>query len=581
LDVSDYYNRVNPDLLRLMPPDARVVLEVGCGAGALAEAYRRINPDVLYLGIEKAPAPARAAASAGRVHRIAVGDAESVEPESLELSRTEPSVDCLVLGDVLEHLVDPWSALARLVQWVRMGGQILACIPNVQHYSVLLDLLRGKWSYQDEGLLDRTHLRFFTLEGIRELFGRSGVHVHEIQPRVWPDVGCDKFQQVMAPVLGTLGIDPTSFAAGTRAVQYIVRAVRGSGPPRRMLIWSLLGSVIGSEVRISDPGRFLATIPGVRTLTGTSLQLGDLGRTMAGEEKIFLQQRIVIPRAEHVRLQRALLAQGYLVVAEFDDDPEHFTELVHSDFFALRSCHCVQTTSEVMAQTLRAFNPHVIVFPNQVAALSAPRLDPASSTHTGSGASPRAVTVFFGALNREADWAPLLPVLNRLLATLDAHVRIQVVYDRSFFDALVTPHKVFAPLCSYARYLSLLGTSDVALLPLAATRFNQHKSDLKFIECAAHGAAVLASPTVYGRTVRHGETGLLYGSPEEFGTLLELLIRDVPLRRRLAENALRYVATSRLLARHYRARHAWYRAMLDRLTELTAQVYERVPELNG
>ena len=74
-------------------------------------------------------------------------------------------MDCLVFGDVLEHLVDPWAVLARLARLVCDGGQILACIPNVQHYSVIVSLLRGKWDYQDEGLLDRTHLRFFTLVG--------------------------------------------------------------------------------------------------------------------------------------------------------------------------------------------------------------------------------------------------------------------------------------------------------------------------------------------------------------------------------------------------------------------------------
>ena len=94
--------------------------------------------------------------------------------------------------------------------------------------------------------------------------------------------------------------------------------------------------------------------------------------------------------------------------------------------------------------------------------------------------------------------------------------QVQVVYDRAFFDALATPHKSFEPLCSYDRYHELLDAADIALLPLEPTRFNQHKSDLKFIECAAHGVAVLASPTVYDRTINDGETGLIYHSIAEF-----------------------------------------------------------------
>src|SRR5262249_49194497 len=157
----------------------------------------------------------------------------------------------------------------------------------------------------------------------------------------------------------------------------------------------------------------------------------------------------------------------------------------------------------------------------------------------------------------EADWAPLMPVLNHVLATLGALVRAQVVYDRAFFDALSTPHKAFEPLCSHDRYHELLDAADIALLPLEPTRFNQHKPDLKFIECAAHGVAALASPTVYGRTIIPGETGLIYESSDEFGVLLERLVREAPFRRRLAENAYRYVLENRLLARQFRARHEW------------------------
>jgi glycosyltransferase involved in cell wall biosynthesis/SAM-dependent methyltransferase len=575
--IPEYYDRVNPDLLRVMPPDAGVVLEIGCGAGALAEAYRRINPDVRYLGIEKVAEVARVAGTAGRLDRVVVGDAEAVESGALGVpepgAEAGPVVDCLVFGDVLEHMVDPWVVLARLSRWVREGGQVLACIPNVQHYSVLVDLLRGRWEYAAEGLLDRTHLRFFTLAGIQDLFARAGLRVFEIVPRWWPDAECDRFQQVMAPVVRDLGIDPAGFAVGTRAVQYIVRSIRAAAPPRRMLIWSLLGSAIGSAVRIGEPGAFLATIPGVRVLTGTGLQFDDLGRTWPGEEKIFLQQRVIIPRSDHVRLQRALLAQGYLIVGEFDDDPDHFADLSRTDYFALRACHCIQTTTEVMADSLRTYNPHVVVFPNQVAALALPRAveDPAA---------PRPVTVFFGALNRESDWAPILPALNRVLAEHGAAARVQVVYDRTFFDALATPHKEFEPLCSYDRYQSVLGAADIALLPLEPTRFNGHKSDLKFIESAALGVSVLASPTVYDRTIRHGETGLIYGSPEEFAMLLDRLIREGPLRRALARNAYRYVAEHRLLARHFRARYDWYRAMLAQRDRLDAELRQRVPELS-
>jgi SAM-dependent methyltransferase len=573
MPTPDYYNRVNLDLLRLVPPDARVVLEVGCGAGALAEAYRRINPDVTYLGVEKHPDAATVARASGRADRVFVGDVETFDPASLGLSETDPSVDCLVLGDVLEHLVDPWSVLRRLTCLVREAGQVLACVPNIQHYSVLLNLLRGKWDYQDEGLLDRTHLRFFTIQGLQELFAQAALQVFEIQPRWWPDADFDRFQKLIAPVLSSLAIDTASFAAQTRAVQYIVRAVRSATPASRMLIWSLLGSVIGSEARIGEPARFLATIPGVRVQNATGVQFDDLGRTWPGEARVFIEQRVIIPLADHLRLQRALLAQGYLIVGEIDDDPNHFAELANTDYFALKSCHCLQTTTDVMAETLRAFNPNVVVFPNQAAALA-----PARALASDPDLTDKP-TLFFGALNREPDWAPVMPELNRVLSAHGGHVRVQVVYDRAFFDALATAHKVFEPLCSYDRYHEVLHAADIALLPLEPTRFNRHKSDLKFLECAIHGVAVLASATVYGNTIVHGETGLVYSTAEEFGPMLGQLINDAPLCCRLGENARRYIAKSRLLARHFRARHAWYRRMSGRRHELDAELRLRVPAL--
>jgi glycosyltransferase involved in cell wall biosynthesis len=166
-----------------------------------------------------------------------------------------------------------------------------------------------------------------------------------------------------------------------------------------------------------------------------------------------------------------------------------------------------------------------------------------------------------------------------VLVKFGDRVRIQVILDRPFFDALQTPYKAFEDWCQYDRYQEILHRCDVALLPLNPTRFNQFKSDLKFIECAGHGVAVLASPTVYAASVRPEETGLLFDSPAEFEQQLERLLSDRDLRLRLRSNAYQYVAQSRLLAQHYHKRYDWYTQLLDQLPALTAQLRRRTPEM--
>ena len=159
-------------------------------------------------------------------------------------------------------------------------------------------------------------------------------------------------------------------------------------------------------------------------------------------------------------------------------------------------------------------------------------------------------------------------------------LRVQVVYDRAFFDALATPYKLFEPLCSYERYHELLDIANIALLPLEPTRFNEHKSDLKFIECAAHSVACLASPTVYEHTIvrRQDRLDLSLRSRVRFAS--GRIDHTTPsLTQQIGENARSYVAENRMLASHFRKRHDWYRNMLLCKQELEVELYARTPEL--
>jgi SAM-dependent methyltransferase len=106
-----------------------------------------------------------------RAERVIVGDVEELD---LEAELGGERFDAILFADVLEHLRDPAAVLRRVRPFVADGGAVVASIPNVAHASVRLSLLAGSFRYREQGLLDESHLRFFTREGVQDLFEGSG-----------------------------------------------------------------------------------------------------------------------------------------------------------------------------------------------------------------------------------------------------------------------------------------------------------------------------------------------------------------------------------------------------------------------
>jgi 2-polyprenyl-3-methyl-5-hydroxy-6-metoxy-1,4-benzoquinol methylase len=159
-----YFGYVRPEVLALVPTTARRVLDVGCGAGRLGEALKG-RQQAAVVGIELNEAAAAQARQ--RLNQVLEGDVECIS-----LPFAPGAFDAIVCGDILEHLREPERLLRRAREWLAPDGRLIASIPNVRHRSVVCSLLQGNWTYESAGLLDHTHLRFFTRREIEKLFFR-------------------------------------------------------------------------------------------------------------------------------------------------------------------------------------------------------------------------------------------------------------------------------------------------------------------------------------------------------------------------------------------------------------------------
>lgn len=176
--TDSYYGTVRHDVIHLIPSPVERLLDVGCGSGATASFLKERGYCKRAIGIELFPDAAATARQ--KIDEVYQGNIEDTE-----FPIAQNSIDLLLCLDVLEHLVDPWSALKRLVLLLRQDGVLIASIPNIRHWRVPVGLLvSGSWHYTDQGALDRTHLRFFVRDTAVGLIKDAGLSVEVIQPRM-------------------------------------------------------------------------------------------------------------------------------------------------------------------------------------------------------------------------------------------------------------------------------------------------------------------------------------------------------------------------------------------------------------
>lgn len=207
-------NSTHSKVVSLVPPATRV-LEFGCATGYMSEVLKeRLGCTVVGIEID----PGAAAMAEEHTDRVIVGDAEKID-YAAELAGEE--FDVVLFADVLEHLKEPADVLRRVRPFISENGVVIASIPNIAHASVRLALLGGEFRYREWGLLDDTHLRFFTRASIQDLFEESGYAItHWLRQRL--DVGETeiKVPEVPEAVREWLASDPEA-----TTYQFVLRAL--------------------------------------------------------------------------------------------------------------------------------------------------------------------------------------------------------------------------------------------------------------------------------------------------------------------------------------------------------------------
>lgn len=170
---QEYYSD-RGDMIKYVPDTVNTLLDFGCGEGLFGHTLKQ-KRNIVVWGVELFEKEANKAKD--KLDRVLVGN---IELNHLDLP--DDYFDCVAFNDVLEHLQYPWIVLNKIKKYLKKGGYVIASIPNIRYYEVVKKLLLNKeWEYEDSGVMDKTHLRFFTIKSIRKMFEKCGYTVATLE----------------------------------------------------------------------------------------------------------------------------------------------------------------------------------------------------------------------------------------------------------------------------------------------------------------------------------------------------------------------------------------------------------------
>lgn len=220
IDRHQAYTTHRPDVCLLVPQHARSILDLGCSDGSLGQALKGLCPGCEVMGVEFSESLAERAAE--KLDAVVVADLNQGTASLAAFSGRR--FDCVIAADVLEHLVNPEALLRELRPLVAEEGVLVVSLPNIRHHSALHSIfIRGTFPRRSRGIFDDTHLRWFTLQDIKQMLDATGYAVERVTCTLRVgDQGGGLVNKIASRLLGPIsGFPPIR---EFMAYQYVLRA---------------------------------------------------------------------------------------------------------------------------------------------------------------------------------------------------------------------------------------------------------------------------------------------------------------------------------------------------------------------
>lgn len=565
-----YHDSRRKEITAMLARPPRRVLDIGCATGSAGMMIKEQWPGTYVAGIELNQLAAEKARE--RLDLVISDKLEDTDLEAQGIARG--SIDTVILADVLEHMYDPWSTLLRLHPYLTDDAQVLASIPNIRDLWLLNEIANGRFSYAMDGLLDITHIRFFTLSEMEKMLRETGYEVVNLGRTIDPRTGLQSHDP-KSTVIETnklvikdvteqdfVELSTLQFLLLARPMRPLPEGIRKevesrinivpakpaqpAWRKRRLAVYSSDAPIWAcARLRVLEPFSLLdhewEVVWGV-DWNNEKAVVNE--QACQGADAILIHRFFSGPGTAHV--VEKLFSLNVPIIYDTDDAPfdapessvtrNDLVELQPYSQAVLARADKVFVSTEALREALSDKARNIQVLPNYVdlRLFAAPVLPPSSLTRIG----------VFGTVTHEGDFALIDGVLRQVLDRFRGKVEVIIMgmqKSRGLSRPAVRYLDFVADYETYANQLRNLGL-HFALVPLQDNAFNRSKSNIKWLEYSACGIAGIYSKAPAYHCIRHGETGLLVDNTEAaWLEAIESLIEQPERRMALAQAAQREV----------------------------------------